>query len=105
MDAFHTPRAFFEDSNDKRVGDFKLSQKGSIQKSDLAASIEFFRLPRSDMSQEYRVLSASSSEMRTGTSYEFSSEIKELWWRWDGMWFNSLMSNFLLSLLTKLILT
>jgi hypothetical protein len=60
------------------MDNFKLSQKGSMEKSDFGASMEFLKMPRSDISQEYKSLISSNSDLRTGINYDFSSDIKEL---------------------------
>jgi hypothetical protein len=80
----HTPgHHFLEGSSDfdKKNGDsFTLSQRGSMEKShsEFASSMEFFRLPKSDMSQEFKLLSSSSTEIRASINYDFSSDMKEM---------------------------
>ena len=80
----HTPgHHFLEGSSDfenKICDSFILSQRGSMEKShsEFTASIEFLKLPKSDISQEYKLLSYSSNEIRASINYDFSSDMKEM---------------------------
>jgi hypothetical protein len=46
--------------------------------SEFTASMEFLKLPKSDISQEYKLLSSSSTEIRASINYDFSSDMKEM---------------------------
>jgi hypothetical protein len=80
----HTPgHHFFERSSDfeKKISDgFTLSQRGSIDKSlsEFTASMDFFKLPKSDISQEYKILSSSTNEIHARINYDFSNDMKEM---------------------------
>ncbi len=41
--------------------------------------MDFFKLPKSDISQEYKILSSSTNEIHARINYDFSNDMKEMW--------------------------